>query len=258
MATSRPATCPVWERLTELFSLAVLLFSMFMLQHPPEGKKERDLDLFDLEAIHRLYGTEPVFIFDPDNDTNRPVPGLHDHGLIYWSLYPTFFKRLFVEAFTQGLHNPQERVRESIWHQGLIRLHDALIACLSCGAKNFYDGERLQQTGGTLARCWVCQQPVPLPPRIRLGQAVVMLNQHTRLYRHHIDINRHFDFSHPVAEVTRHPSDPTIWGLQNVSTERWVSIPTCGSAYAVPPGRTITPASGSRIEFGTSEGEIRV
>ncbi len=258
MATSRPATCPVWERLTELFSLAVLLFSMFMLQHPPEGKKERDLDLFDLEAIHRLYGTEPVFIFDPDNDTNRPVPGLHDHGLIYWSLYPTFFKRLFVEAFTQGLHNPQERVRESIWHQGLIRLHDALIACPSCGAENFYDGERLQQTGGTLARCWVCQQPVPLPPRIRLGQAVVMLNQHTRLYPHHIDINRHFDFSHPVAEVTRHPSDPTIWGLQNVSTERWVSIPTCGSAYAVPPGRTITLASGSRIEFGTSEGEIRV
>lgn len=85
-----------------------------------------------------------------------------------------------------------------------------------------------------------------------------MLNYNTRLYPHHIDTNRRFDFSRPVAEITRHPANPAIWGLKNVSAEKWVTIPVGGSAQDVPPGRTVTLVSGTRIQFGTIEGDIRV
>ncbi len=243
---------------TDLFSLAVLLFYMFMMHHPLEGKKESAIRCLDAPAMQKLYGEEPIFIFDPDNESNRPERGLHDNALIYWPIYPAFFQQLFVQTFTKGMHKPDERVRESIWREAMIRLHDALIYCPACGAENFYDAQRMQRTGGALAPCWQCGQPVSPPPRMRLGREVVMLNYNTRLYPHHIDTNRRFDFSHPVAEITRHPANPAIWGLKNVSAEKWVTIPVGGSAQDVLPGRTVTLVSGTRIQFGTIEGDIRV
>ena len=50
---------------SDLFSLAVLLFYMLMMHHPLEGKKESDIKAFDLPAMNKIYGLEPVFIFDP-------------------------------------------------------------------------------------------------------------------------------------------------------------------------------------------------
>ncbi len=50
---------------TDLFSLAVLLFYMFVMHHPLEGKKELAIKCLDLPAMKKLYGTEPLFIFDP-------------------------------------------------------------------------------------------------------------------------------------------------------------------------------------------------
>ena len=50
---------------TDLFSLAVLLFYMFMLNHPLEGKLEAEIKCMDYLAMNRLYGEHPVFIFDP-------------------------------------------------------------------------------------------------------------------------------------------------------------------------------------------------
>jgi len=75
---------------TDLFSLAVLLFYLFLVHHPLEGKKELAIHSFDLPAMTRLYGTDPVFIFDPRDHSNRPVPGCHDNALVNWPLYPSF------------------------------------------------------------------------------------------------------------------------------------------------------------------------
>lgn len=60
---------------TDLFSLAVLLFYMFMLNHPLEGKLEANIKCLDYLAMNRLYGTHPVFIFDPNDTSNRPLEG---------------------------------------------------------------------------------------------------------------------------------------------------------------------------------------
>jgi hypothetical protein len=55
---------------TDLFSLAVLLFYMFVMHHPLEGRKELAIKCLDLPAMKKLYGTEPLFIFDPSDDSN--------------------------------------------------------------------------------------------------------------------------------------------------------------------------------------------
>jgi hypothetical protein len=92
---------------------------------------------------------------------------------------------------------------------------------------------------------------------MRINKAVTMLNHDTRLYPHHIDDARLFDLSAPVAEVVRHPQDPSIWGLKNLGGEKWVVTLADGSVKDVSPGQSAKLASGTKVNFGKIEGEIR-
>ncbi|MEX1021237.1 MAG: hypothetical protein WDZ49_16370 [Litorilinea sp.] len=271
---------------TDLFSLAVLMFYLLMNHHPLEGAKEAAIRCFDLPAMTRLYGEEPVFIFDPQDSSNRPVPGLHDNAAAFWPVYPTFIRDLFTRAFTIGLHDPAHgRVRESEWRAALVRLRDSLYYCVNCGAENFYDAEALRAghtptgNGNSAARaagdvsgtaaalhsggvCWSCAQPLRLPPRIRITRAgtatVVLLNHDRKLYGHHFDSAAAYDFSTPWAEIALHPSQPNIWGLRNLSPEKWVATKADGDVTDVPTGRSVTLAPGLKLQIGASEAEVRL
>lgn len=242
---------------TDLFSLAVLLFYMLMNHHPLEGAREAAIHCLDLPAMMRLYGTNPLFIFDPDDPSNRPVPGYHDNALALWPVYPQFIKDLFIRAFTDGIRDPEHgRVRESEWRAALVHLRDSIVYCPGCGAQNFYDPARLRSQGDP-GLCWSCGAGLKLPPRIRLGRDVVMLNYDSQLFPHHVDERRRYDFSSPVARVVQHPDDPRIWGMKNVSQEKWVITDRDNSVKDVFPGQAVTLSPGIRIHFGQSEGAIR-
>lgn len=245
---------------TDLFSLAVLLFYMLMVHHPLEGKRELEIKCLDLPAMNKLYGTDPLFIFDPDDDSNRPVPGYHDNASIFWELYPQFIRDLFIESFTDGIDDPVNgRVRESEWRGAMARLRDSIYYCSSCASENFYDVHALRASGGQPGDCWSCSAGLTLPPRIRVDDHIVMLNYDTKLYPHHVDDDRLYDFDAPIAEVVQHPKDPSIWGLRNLGDEKWVITTDDGQTFRdVPPGRSVTLSVGTRINFGKVEGEIRV
>lgn len=243
---------------TDLYSLAVLLFYMLMVAHPLEGQRETQIKCMDLPAMNKLYGFEPLFIFDPTDQSNRPVPGVHDNALAFWPLYPQFVRDLFVKAFTIGLKDPLARVRESEWRAAMSDLRDAIYYCPHCGAEAMYDVEALKASGGQPGACWSCGKPLQLPPRLRVGKRVIMLNYDTRLYPHHVDDQRLYDFTQPVAEVTRHPTNPNLWGLKNLSAEKWVITLPDGTFKDVEPGRSVSLAVGTKINFGQKEGEIRV
>jgi eukaryotic-like serine/threonine-protein kinase len=242
---------------TDLFSLAILIFYMFMMHHPLEGQKELEIKCFDLPAMTKLYGTKPVFIFDPDDDSNRPVRTHHDNALEFWPIYPQFLRNLFTKAFTDGIRDPQNgRVRESEWRAAMVRLRDSIVYCANCGAENFYDIDALKASGGQPGSCWACGSEIRLPPRIRLGRKVVMLNHDTRLFPHHVGEGM-YDFSQPIAGVTQHPKDPSIWGLKNLSGEKWVITTADGSMRDVDPGRNVRLAADTTINFGMMKGAIR-
>lgn len=241
---------------TDLFSLAVLLFYMLMMHHPLEGKKESSIKCLDLPAMNRLYGIEPLFIFDAVDQSNSPDPNHHRNALEYWPLYPQFLRDLFIRSFTQGMNNPAARVRESEWRAAMVRLRDSIVYCSQCHAESFYDAEFLKSNGKP-APCWSCHQDLLLPFRIRIGRNIVMLNHDTGLYPHHTDDSRLYDFSEPVAKVTRHPTNVTLWGLQNLSKARWVCTSAEGIIREVEPGRNFPIALGTKVSFGNTEGEIR-
>lgn len=238
---------------TDLFSLAALLFYLFIVHHPLEGAREAAIHCFDLPAMTRLYGREAVFIFDPQDESNRPVPGLHDNALVFWPLYPRFLRAIFTKAFTAGLHDPLHgRVRESEWRAALVRLRDALFACPVCGAENFYD----EDESGQSLKCWSCQSHLQIPFRLVTRQGTTLLNADTRLYAHHLDAGAPYDFSTVLAEIVPHPQDKNKRGLKNLSGATWQVTAGSGAQQALPSGRSVSLVDGLRINFGTSEGEV--
>lgn len=245
-------------RHTDLFSLAVLLFYMFMLHHPLAGKKEADIKCLDQAAMTKLFGEEPLFIFDPDNHSNEPVKGYQDNPLIYWPIYPQFLRDLFTKAFTDGIKDPQNgRIGETQWRAAMVHLRDSILYCSSCDKENFYDADALKQSGGKPLCCWSCKRNIILPFRIRIDRNAIMLNRDTKLFPHHINEEKRYDFSQPVAEVNRHPTNPNLWGLKNLTTEKWSSTKSDGTIQDIFPGKSVPLISGTRILFGSKQGEIR-
>jgi DNA-binding helix-hairpin-helix protein with protein kinase domain len=242
---------------TDLYSLAVLLFYLLTLHHPLEGKREAAIRCFDLPAMTKLYGTEPVFIFDPADESNRPVPGVHDNALAHWPLYPEFLRKLFIQSFTGGLRDRDHgRVRESEWRSALARLLDCIAYCPACAVEVFHD-PAVQAAPKPRPTCWSCRKPVTLPPVLAVGRHLVMLNHNTKVYPHHLDDQRLYDFSEPWLEVNVHPKDPTRWGLRNLSRQAWQAVTPDGGVVGVEPGRSVGMQIGLRIHFGRCEGELR-
>lgn len=243
---------------TDLFSLAILLFYIFMMHHPLEGKKELEIKCFDYPAKRKLYGTEPLFIFDPRDDSNRPVAGYHDNAIAFWPIYPSFLRDLFVKSFTSGVKDSKNgRVRESEWRAAMIRLRDSILYCHKCGVENFFEEVRGAGAGSNSGSCWSCKAALNFPYKLLVNRSTVMLNHDSQLFPHHLDPHKIYDFSAPVATVVRHPQDPNIWGLKNISGEKWSSTDLKGSVRDVVPGQSITLSNGRKIIFGKLEGEIR-
>jgi eukaryotic-like serine/threonine-protein kinase len=242
---------------TDLYSLSVLLFLMFINHHPLIGERERSFASLDQTAFRSLYGTDPVFIYDPDDASNRPVPGVHDNALVLWPLYPRAFQRLFIRAFTTGLRDPVNgRVRESTWKRGAAALRDLILRC-GCGAESFYDDELGTIANAVPGECWACQGHPVIPPRLRLATTVVVLNPDTVLYPHHLGGDP-YDYSVPLARVSRHPVDPTIQGLENLSTETWRAQGSDGIEHDVGPQRSVRLTDGMRIRFTRADATVNI
>jgi DNA-binding helix-hairpin-helix protein with protein kinase domain len=240
---------------TDLYSLAILLFYILMIHHPLIGK--RDLQTgYSEEGQRDLYGDHPVFIFDPQDDSNRPDPKVHPNAIASWPVYPQFLRNMFTKAFTTGLHDPYARVTETEWSRAFCRLRDSILTCSQCGAENFYDVDYLQTSKGVAAPCWYCNQPLLLPPRLRMGRevsSVIVLDPKVQLFPHHVNGNK-FDFSRPIAEVGTTQS----LSLTNLSRSTWI-VETAGDGrFEVAQGASVRLKNGTKIHFGKVEGEVKL
>ena len=255
-------------RATDLHSLAVMLFRILHLGHPLIGKRELEFQNIKEDlAIRRLFGSEPRFVFDPNDDSNRPLADRHGPVIGHWNIYPQFLLDLFTRAFTEGLHDPiHGRVQETEWRRAMSRLRDAVMTCPHCGAENFYDSTRLSSRQATFA-CWSCDAQVSsAPARIglrRIGARpgdvpqVVILENGARLFEHHLGGD--YEFAKAHAEVT-YASPDGVALLRNLSQVRWSASrqdPGGSSPLVIATGETIPIQPGTRIQFGRSEGEIK-
>ena len=85
---------------------------------------------------------------------------------------------------------------------------------------------------------------------------MVMLNIDTKLFLHHIDPSRSYDFSQIVAEVVKHPTNPNVWGLRNLTPSKWTAKTKSGMIVEKEQGKSVVLSEGTVIYFGKTNGEI--
>jgi serine/threonine protein kinase len=226
------------SRNTDLYSLSVLLFYMLMLHHPLEGKREADIKCMDVFAMTRLFGQSPLFIFDPHDESNRPVRGYQDNAIVYWEVYPRFLKDLFETAFTVGLSQPNRRVTENQWLDALSNLLSQIIPCPKCGAEVFCG----------VGKCWACGGSSKTPPLLSVEKRRIALTTDAVLYSHHINVD--YDLKKTVGRVVQNPNDPGRIGIRNETENAWTYVKNDGTQLAIAPGKSAAVVGGTKLIFG--------
>ena len=232
------------SRNTDLYSLSVLLFYMFMLHHPLEGKREADIKCMDIFAMTLLFGKDPLFIFDPNDDGNRPVKGYQDNAIVYWDVYPPFIRDLFTTAFTVGLSQPNRRITENQWLHALSNLLSQIVLCPKCGAEVFNE----------MGSCWACKSRVAASPVMTIERRQTVLSPDSCLFSHHVFGN--YDLGSVVGRVVRNPNNPEILGIRNETNDQWVYNKADGTRVPVAPGKSAAIGKGIKLDFGKAIGEI--
>jgi DNA-binding helix-hairpin-helix protein with protein kinase domain len=123
---------------TDAFSLSLILFLLWASGHPLEGKAAC-VPCMDSRYEKRIYGENPVFVYDPKDDSNRPVQGIHKGVISKWPDLPVYLQETFIKAFSKEvLKDPQSRIIEQEWLRIFIRMRGEIDKC-ACGAVYFAD-----------------------------------------------------------------------------------------------------------------------
>ncbi len=117
---------------TDLHSLAVLIYQLLLMRHPLKGPKQHhpDPEQDDLLAL----GKNALYTEDPDDWSNRPTEAFRGARLLGEEV-----EGLMRQAFTVGLHNPQQRPLAPQWSDALLRMSEQIIPCSNaeCEGKAF-------------------------------------------------------------------------------------------------------------------------
>ncbi len=118
---------------TDLHALPVLMYEYLFLRHPLIGPKIYSHESAELDDFLAM-GPQATFIENPNDRSNRPP----DLKVTIQSLSKGL-ENLFLRAFVDGLHNPDERPTAMEWEAELLRAWDRLTPCQnqSCEKKWF-------------------------------------------------------------------------------------------------------------------------
>ncbi len=92
---------------------------------------------------------------------------------------------------------------------------------------------------------------------LHLKHQVIPLTHGTRLSTQEIPGLEPLSADNIVAEVSHNPQNPTVLGLKNYSHQSWITTLSNGEQIQIDTGRSIKLAAGTKINFGSVEGEIR-
>ena len=224
---------------TDRFSLAIILFRLFYIDHPLEGRYTIQFPLTDAIGA-QLFGEQPVFIYDPMNKKNRPDPDAHPNVIKRWPMFPPDITAAFTKAFTKGLKDINSRITEQQWREVLIKARGMLVVL--DGKEQFVNAYK----------------PETLPRGCRLlrtEEQIIALAPNSVLYRCQMD-RISTDYKTPSALVKASASDPRVYGLGNLTDREWVcTLP--GRKPIIVPKKAFAPLiPGTTIDFGNIKAKV--
>lgn len=228
---------------SDLHSLAVLLFYMLMRGHPLEGRHERKIRAFTLEYQQRLYGQEPLFVFDESDNGNGLDLDEPNHQQVQcnWDFMPRAVRDLFTRAFTVGLKKPSSRPTLREWQGALSTARDNIFHCSSCKKVNFWDPV-------SPSPCWNCGSELRPSAAISLADRALPLERGSKIFAHHLPDRSHIDFNSAVLDIVANPKRPDILGIQNTSDNSiQVKLPNEQETKQLEPGALVKLQDGLQL-----------
>ena len=228
--------------MTDLFSMALVLYRLFCLDHPLEGKLSFGPATPALNL--RVYGTEPRFIMDPTDDSNGPDHEVHINSLRVWPCLPQYIKEIFIASFSQkALHKPNARPREIDWLNVLTRFRSDIVSC-TCGNEAF-------TTNGQSCVCDDCGRMINIPFSLKLLEYNIPVVKGSRIYRCQLGVCNEKEALLPIAQVFVNTDTKKLY-IRNKGSKRWSAVNTKGESKKVAPGEVVPIKDG--IYF-TAEGQ---
>ena len=230
------------DQFSDRFLLAVLIFRFLTGGvHPLTGRRSVR-PVMTREMKVRLFGTDPLFIFDPENGENGPDPKLHGEAEALWAVLPEWMKTCFLRVFARaGLEVPESRPSETEWRESLIRFQNRMIPC-ECG-NILIDG------GENAMICSRCGKEIRIGFRIEMKGNQIPAVRGNRIYRHRDGAGERWD-PNPAARVVNAQNDPNRLGIQNVSGETWQALTTKGKPRDVRSDEVIPLKDGIMCQYG--------
>jgi len=227
---------------TDRYSLSVVLFLLWTNNHPLEGKAACPVCM-DAKHEKKIYGENPVFVWDPNDNSNRPVQGLHKGAITKWPFLPSYAQEEFIKAFSKDiLQNPADRIMEQEWLRIFIRMRSEIYKC-PCTEVYFADPVNPNP-------CPSCKKQNTFPFYIKTYRYNLPVHQRTKLYACHTEKDSD-DFETLSGEV----SSKGDFELKNVSDKNWTVTDGDGSS-PVAPNASFTLKKGMVINFGSTTTEV--
>lgn len=227
--------------LSDRFSMSLILYILFCLNHPLEGKRYLVPGLTPA-LQEKLYGSEPLFIMDPDDNSNGPHPVIHKNSIAVWSCLPDYMRKIFLNAFSQkAFQRPSARPKEIDWLNVLTRFRSEIVAC-QCGNEIF-----TQQ--GEPCKCEECGRRANIPFKLVLSGYSIPAIKDSRIYRCQLGVCDAKDALMPIAQVVE-KKDSGALGIRNKSEKRWDAVTTKGVARKVASDEVIPLKDGIVFKVG--------
>lgn len=200
---------------SDLYSLAVVLFMIFFVAHPLEGKAVHSCPCLTAKYMQYFYAEHPVFVYDPKDMSNRPVPGIDNNVLRLWKHYPDCLRALFERSFTKGLTEPGYRVRENEWIDCFRTMENLLITCPKCGGEQFYVRSDDNKTDFLCEDC-----------RKKIAKPFLLQSRNNNKVLHMGELIRNSDISFTdddsvIGKVVESKIHPGIWGIRIKEGVSW-------------------------------------
>ncbi|MCH5223737.1 MAG: serine/threonine protein kinase [Muribaculaceae bacterium] len=231
------------DRYTDYFSLGVILFILFYLNRPFEGKRVINCPCITEEAERKLFGRGCVFIMDPVDDSNRPDPRFHKNVMRRWPYFPRLLRETFIKAFgKEAIQNPTKRVMDKTWQQVLLQIRAQYVSCPHCGRKTFIEPD------SEASLCINCRNRVERPIILKIGNYRIPLLEGQKIYRCQSQASMNVDLSEVYGIIIKNPTNGKL-GIKNISGVTWaVTLPN-GEIRNVEDGRGLPAIADLKIKF---------
>ena len=162
------------NKYNDVYAVAVLIFMSLIGIHPLEGARRDKKCNENIDTY--LFGTHPLYVFHPHDNSNRPIPqdgyGRNQQIAIdKMDKYPEYFRKAMEQTFVDGIYDGKKRVTLEEWKEILERLYGDGYICENCGEEYFFEN--------TFKECKACGKELQKPIFLQCDKNIPLFNSLT-------------------------------------------------------------------------------